>query len=251
MQDPCNDRTPEPVDEWENLCYDKVQLVEKIGKGRMGTTHRATYQGKQIVIKSFFKPLVTRESFESYMRDVSEIEHVNIIKLLGGFVDQRVIVMESMATSLRGKLQTGPLTDKKVLKHIARDVACGLDHLHSMQPSHMVHGGLTSTNVLLDESDNAKITDIYYMRLDKVSAMDDSIYVDPNSNHMSTDGDVYSFGIVLIEMRAGEMPSKTSNQPYRHVHETWPTLYSLAKNCVSSHHRPTMKGVIEALDELV
>lgn len=219
----------------------------------MSVTHRATYHGKPIVAKTFGKH-VKRNNIENYIYNYacSDLHHDNIVQILCGFSEQRVLIIEWMKTSLRQHLhETGPITDKKLLKSIAIDIARGLNHLHSLNFP-VVHGGLTTRNVLLDEQSRAKISDIGYVFLDEASGHSATIYDDYTGGSNTTEGDVYSFGIVLIEMRAGEVPTKHSNQTYRHVSEVWPELYSLAKQCVTRHSqkRPSIKDCIGLVDRL-
>lgn len=102
---------------------------------------------------------------------------------------------------------------------IAIGVARGLLHLHS--ETNMVHGNLTSANILLDDKSSIKISDYSLSRLMNAAA---------NSNMIATAGalgyrapelsklkkanpktDVYSLGVVILELLTGKSPSDTTN----------------------------------------
>lgn len=97
--------------------------------------------------------------------------------------------------------------------------ACGLSHLHNNL--NMVHGNLTSNNILLDENLNPKIADIGLFRLMTPAANSNAIaaaaalgYRAPELHNMkkaSTKTDVYSFGVIMLELLTGKSPSGAMN----------------------------------------
>lgn len=234
---------------------------EVLGEGRFGVVRKAKYQGKEVAAKCLHRRIVTPESFQNYVNMVFEIEHSNIVKMLGAcYQPGFIILMEWVPTSLRQQLQNGPICNKTRLQAISTDVAQGLLHLHSQFPNPYVHGGLSSSNVLLDPDNDwkAKISDFECIALDRdvgcVSQF--KAYVAPEGydiQQRSPQMDVYSFGILLVEMHTSELPvGEEKCRVMNSVAKRWSKLYCLVKTCTSTArlNRPRMSKVISELDNL-
>ena len=141
------------------------------------------------------------------------------------------------------------------------DVAHGLLHLHSQFPNPYVHGGLSSGNVLLDPENGwkAKVGDFECVTLDRdvgcVSQF--KVYVAPEGfdiQQRSPQMDVYSFGILLVEMYTCELPGgEEKHRVMNSVAKRWSNLYRLVQTCTSVPRldRPSMGKVVSELDQLV
>jgi serine/threonine protein kinase len=100
--------------------------------------------------------------------------------------------------------------------NIAIGVARGLNHLHSQE--NIIHGNLTSSNVLLDEQTNAHIADFGLSRLMTAAANTNVIatagtlgYRAPELSKLknaSTKTDVYSLGVIILELLTGKSPGE-------------------------------------------
>ncbi|CAI9285011.1 unnamed protein product [Lactuca saligna] len=156
--------------------------------------------------------------------------HENLISLLG-FCDEdgeKIIIYEHAANgSLDRHLSSTTLTWRQRLK-ICLGAATGLCYLHHPKETQerVIHRDIKSSNILLDENWNAKVSD---MGLSKVGPANQQRtfllvtnvvgtlgYIDPmymETSILTEESDVYSFGVVLFEVLCGRM--KLSFKKYR------------------------------------
>ena len=103
--------------------------------------------------------------------------------------------------------------------NIAKGIARGLCHLHAQEE--MAHGNLTSSNIILDEQINAHIADFGLSRLMTAAANTNVIatagslgYNAPElskTKKANTKTDVYSLGVIILELLTGKSPSEGMN----------------------------------------
>jgi serine/threonine protein kinase len=102
---------------------------------------------------------------------------------------------------------------------IAKGTARGLAHLHD--DASIVHGNLTASNVLLDDDSGPKIADIGLSRLMTAAANSSVLaaagalgYRAPELSKLkkaSAKTDVYSLGVIILELLTGKSPADTTN----------------------------------------
>ncbi|XP_038701519.1 wall-associated receptor kinase-like 20 isoform X2 [Tripterygium wilfordii] len=155
------------------------------------------------------------------VRILCQVNHRSLVRLLGCCVDLEQPIMiydyipngtlfDHLHSHHSGKRT--PLTWQLRL-HIAHQTAEGLAYLHSAALPPIYHRDVKSSNILLDEKLNAKVSDFGLSRLVERTETNDSHiftgaqgtlgYLDPEyyRNFQLTDkSDVYSFGVVLLEL---------------------------------------------------
>lgn len=103
--------------------------------------------------------------------------------------------------------------------NIAQGATRGLFYLHTN--ANIIHGNLTSSNVLLDENTNAKIGDFGLSRLMTAAANSNVIatagalgYRAPELSKLkkaNTKTDIYSLGVIMLELLTGKSPGEAMN----------------------------------------
>ena len=120
-----------------------------------------------------------------------------------------------MSTSLRHVLETGQLQPAHI-SPISRSVALALKYLHLLRPDPVLHRDVSSANVLLNPSPDdgwlAKLSDYgsaNFTRQVRTAGPGNPAYAAPeasNPRQQTPKMDVYSLGVLLIEMARGQFP---------------------------------------------
>ncbi|KAF2570314.1 hypothetical protein F2Q70_00000261 [Brassica cretica] len=160
-------------------------------------------------------------AFVNELESMSRLNHKNLVRLLGFYDDaeERVLVYEYMANgSLADHLHNPrlePLTWERRLT-IALDAARGIQYLHDFAVPPVIHRDIKSSNILLDATWTAKVSDFGLSQMGPTEEEDASHlslraagtlgYIDPEYyrlQQLTTKSDVYSFGVVLLELLSG------------------------------------------------
>ncbi|CAL9247440.1 unnamed protein product [Arabidopsis halleri] len=190
-----------------------------LGEGGFGVVYHGYINGsQQVAVK-----VLSESSSQGYKHFKAEVElllrvhHINLVNLVG-YCDERghlALIYEYMSNGdlkehLSGK-RGGPVLSWSTRLRIAADAALGLEYLQTgCQPS-MVHRDVKCTNILLGEQFSGKIADFGLSRsfqLGDESHVSTVVagtpgYLDPEyyrTGRLAETSDVYSFGIVLLEI---------------------------------------------------
>ncbi|PIN22995.1 Serine/threonine protein kinase [Handroanthus impetiginosus] len=203
--------------------------AEIMGKSTYGTAYKATLEdnyNQVAVIRLREKITKAQKEFDLEVSELGKIRHPNILALRAYYLGpkgEKLLVYDympngSLASFLhaRGPETTIPWPTRMT---IAIGITRGLCYLHTEQ--NMVHGNLTSSNILLDEHNNPKIADVGLSRLMTTTASANVIatagtmgYSAPEFSklkHASTKTDVFSLGVIILELLTGKSPSEATD----------------------------------------
>ncbi|KAL2460363.1 L-type lectin-domain containing receptor kinase IX.1 [Abeliophyllum distichum] len=196
---------------------------KKLGEGGFG----GVYQGFLRDTNSYIAvKRVSKDSeqgpreYASEVKIISRLRHRNLVQLVGWCHERRelLLVYELMSN---GSLDFHLFKGKSLLTwetryKIARGVASALLYLHEEWEQCVVHRDIKSSNIMLDSSFNAKLGDFGLARLvDHEKGSQTTVlagtrgYMAPEyvmSGKASKESDVYSFGIVALEIACGRKP---------------------------------------------
>ncbi|GFP91305.1 probable receptor-like protein kinase at1g67000 [Phtheirospermum japonicum] len=195
---------------------------QRLGEGAFGTVYKGKLRsGPYIAVKMMGRSMASEQEFISEVGTIGRIHHVNVVQLIGFCVEgsKCALVYEYLPNGSLDRyifsqqgLEAFALRYAKMFE-IALGVARGVDYLHCGCDMQILHFDIKPHNILLDENFNPKISDF---GLAKLYPTDGSIvnltaargtmgYMAPemfykNIGGVSYKADVYSFGMLLLEM---------------------------------------------------
>ncbi|XP_010265072.1 PREDICTED: rust resistance kinase Lr10-like [Nelumbo nucifera] len=213
---------------------------EKLGEGGYGSVFKGKLSNGQLVaVKMLEKYRDNGQDFINEVATIGTIHHVNVINLLGFCWDwegtRRALVYEFMPNGSLGDLICKEEVSRSLgwakLLQIAMGIAHGIEYLHNGCEFRILHLDIKPHNILLDHNFQPKISDFglakTYSRSDSVvpltMARGTVGYIAPelflkNLGGASRKSDVYSYGMLLLEMVGGRKnvhpDIKTSSEAY-------------------------------------
>ncbi|XP_059652516.1 probable serine/threonine-protein kinase PBL7 [Cornus florida] len=224
------------------LATDKFSEASVIGNGGCRVVYRGVLRdGTVAAIKMLRRDGKQRErAFRTEVDLLSNLHSPNIVELLGYCADQhhRLLVLEFMPNGTLQHLLHPSNNQPRLLLNwgtrlsIALDCARALESLHDHADPHVFHGDFKCSNILLDQNFRAKLSDFRLARTgsDKihgqalVRASWTTGYLAPeyvSTGKLTTKSDVYSYGVVLLELLTGRVPVDTKRPPGEHVLVSW------------------------------
>ena len=245
---------------------EEIEITEEIlGKGGWGEVKVAKFRGLRVAAKCLHEVILSPYNISVFTREMeiaARVRHPNLLQFIGATrVSTPIILSELMPTSLRKELEAGPLPYPAVLT-ISQDIACGLNYLHLFKPDSILHRDVSTANVLLLPivgGWRAKVSDYGSANLQPMIGHTvnpgNPVYSAPEAGvpkDHSPAMDVYSYGVVLIEMMICCIPEVAQRQ--LHINSIRrPTFKALIERCLKENRRerPTMSEIITVFNETI
>ena len=223
----------------EKYRIDSVMRDTELGKVYHG---RHLLMEKPVAVKILSPALAVDENivkrFSSEARRVSHISHPGILNVtdFGSDADGAVYIVfeDAEGETLKSAIERDGMFAPERAVTIAKQIAAALSAAHIKG---VFHGNLNSENIILTEEGAVKVLDLGAVKLDAVAAADDDLsfpkieYLSPEQCADGADADersgIYSLGVILYEMLAGEVPFKAANASdlmMKHAQEPPPPL---------------------------
>ncbi|XP_057961697.1 probable leucine-rich repeat receptor-like protein kinase At1g68400 [Malania oleifera] len=269
--------------------------AEMLGKGGMGTAYKAVLDdGNVVAVKRLREAQVVgnkQREMEQHIEVLGRLRHPNVVSLKAYYFarEEKLLVYDYMPNAslfwlLHGNRGPGrtPLDWTTRLK-IAAGAARGLAFIHnSCRSLRLTHGNIKSSNVLLDKSANARISDCG-LSVFAPPALRSNGYRAPESSDgrkFTQKSDVYSFGVLLLELLTGKCPSAAEAgggavdlprwvqsvvreewtaevfdlelMRYKDIEEEMVGLLQVAMTCTSASpdQRPKMSHVVKMIEDI-
>lgn len=213
---------------------------EKLGFGGFGAVYRGTLANRTVVAVKQLEGIEQGEKqFRMEVATISSTHHLNLVRLIGFCSEgrHRLLVYEfmkngSLDSFLFSSESSGKL-DWEVRFNIALGTARGITYLHEECRDCIVHCDIKPENILLDENYNAKVSDFGLAKLVNpkdhryrtlTSVRGTRGYLAPEwlaNLPITSKSDVYSYGMVLLEIISGRRNFDVSEDTGRKKFSVW------------------------------
>ncbi|KAL3742082.1 hypothetical protein ACJRO7_017547 [Eucalyptus globulus] len=204
--------------------------ANKLGQGGFGVVYKGTLaNGQVIAVKRLSVDLGQGDrEFKNEVLLVARLQHRNLVRLLGFCLEgrERLLIYEFVPNSSLDHFIYDHVRRRQLdwerRRKIIGGIARGLLYLHEDSQLRIIHRDLKASNILLDAEMNPKISDFGTARLFALDQTQDATsrvvgtygYMAPEyamQGLFSIKSDVFSFGVLLLEIISGQKSSRFCN----------------------------------------
>ncbi|KAL9384074.1 hypothetical protein Peur_024397 [Populus x canadensis] len=208
----------------------------KLGQGGFGAVYKGILaDGQAIAVKRLSSNSGQGEvEFKNEVRLLAKLDHRNLVRLLGFCLEgtEKLLIYEFVPNSSLDQFIHDPnkrfILDWEKRYKIIEGIARGILYLHQDSQLRIIHRDLKPSNILLDGKMNAKISDFGMAKLMKTDQTHDAAsriagtlgYIAPEyarQRQFSVKSDVFSFGVLVLEIVSGQKPSFRDGDDMEHL----------------------------------
>ncbi|KAK2999042.1 hypothetical protein RJ639_024461 [Escallonia herrerae] len=283
----------------KRFCFQELKSATrdfqiKLGRGGFGSVYEGDLaDGTKVAVKRLDSIGQGRKEFLAEVKTIGSIHHFNLVRLIGYCVEQsnRLLVYEHMCNGALDKWifnsDQAHTLSWEIRRKIIIGLAKGLEYLHSQCDPNIIHFDIKPQNILLNGDFSVKISDFGLAKLiDRDQSQVLTVlkgtpgYMAPElykGTNISVKADVYSFGIVVLEILFGRKNSDSSqycplidtvkekaeteelhdlvdgyNEDMQLNKEEAMKMIKIAIMCIQAHNRrPSMSTILKVLEDLV
>lgn len=239
-----------------------------IGEGNLGRVYRAELpDGKLLAVKKLDTSASMSQKDDDFLEvvsNISKLRHSNIVELVGYCVEhsQHLLVYEYMSNgTLHDILHSGDELNKKfswnVRVRIALGAARALEYLHEICQPSIVHRNFNSPNILLDDELSPHLSDCGLEAFTSFGSGSQAAaqmlgsfgYSAPEfamTGIYTVKTNVYSFGVVMLELLTGRKPLDSSRPRSEQSLVRWATPQLHDIDALAKMVDPTLNGMYSA-----
>ncbi|XP_020985825.2 G-type lectin S-receptor-like serine/threonine-protein kinase At4g03230 [Arachis duranensis] len=225
LEEKDNEGIEVPYFDFESIVVatDNFSDANKLGRGGYGPVYKGKLQSGEIVAVKRLSNVSSQglQEFKNEVVLIAKLQHRNLVRLRGYCIkgDEKILLYEYMPNKSLDSFIFDPtqsiLLDWEMRFNIIRGIARGLLYLHQDSRLRVIHRDLKTSNILLDEEMQPKFSDFGLAKI--VAGKESEVntervvgtygYMSPEyalEGLFSTKSDIFSFGVVLLEILSGK-----------------------------------------------
>ncbi|KAI9127582.1 hypothetical protein K1719_000575 [Acacia pycnantha] len=213
------------------VATDNFSIANKLGQGGYGSVYKGNlHNGQEVAVKRLSMNSGQGDlEFKNEVLLMAKLQHRNLVRLLGFCLEgiERLLIYEYLPNRSLDYVLFDPIQrthlNWEVRYKIIVGIARGILYLHEDSRLRIIHRDLKASNILLDKELNPKIADFGMARLFDVDQTQSNTskvvgtygYMAPEyalHGQISTKLDVFSFGILVLEIISGQNNSNVIDE---------------------------------------
>ncbi|GJR56925.1 S-locus glycoprotein domain-containing protein [Tanacetum coccineum] len=251
---------------FKRFTYDEIMKAshkfrDEIGRGGGGIVYKGILPDNRAVAIKRLHQAFGEDEFLAEMNTIGRINHKNLIETYGYCAEgkHRILVYAFMENGSLAKNLGANHLDWRKRFEVATGVAKGLAYLHEECLEWVLHCDVNPHNILLDADYNPKVADFGLSKLFNQAGIDNSVFskIRGTRGYMAPEWvfnlpitskvDVYSYGMVVLEMITGRSPTSDDNQSEEQIR-----LVSWVRDKVQEEgFRWTEKQIMDIMDPMI